>query len=112
MQAGFYGQMGSSSQQNVTLRSIPTNHSIGLIGDTAGSDAYNRGFSEVLKVVGSLRQELKELKDPLKLLQSNVNNIQSDLTLLKETVELKAGSSTQNDYKTKSSRLPKVLTVC
>ena len=59
-------------------------------------------------MIGSLSKELKELKDPLKKLQENMSNVQSDLMLLKEKVELKG----LNDCPTKHSRLPKVITVC
>lgn len=79
MLAGLLGQIVSSLQQNVIHRSVP-NRSNDLVCNMASMNATDQGFIKVLKVVGSLRQKLKELKDPLKLLQDNVNNMQSDLT--------------------------------
>ena len=91
MQAGFFGNV-VSSQANADLTV------------TAG----DRRYIEIVKMFGNVQKDIKELSDSLKEIKENVNNIQLELSIVKENVTDKGPVK---DGLTKFGRLPKVLTV-
>ena len=57
---------------------------------------------------GSVHKDMKELSNSLKGIQENINDVQLEMSVLKEHISDKGPVK---DGVTKSARLPKVLTV-
>ena len=115
MAAGYYGHTPRSSKPPVPRRSLHLSsrdnsqsndlvpHDSVVSSETAM--VLEQKFTEMMTKIGN---EFKDIKGPLNKLQHKVDNIESELDLLKKRCDEGGAFGSV----TKSKRLSKVLTVC